>query len=227
MSFSIGQMNQLAKKFEEVGWGASLVTKLGQADKETYNKIAGLLELNQSTPFLITVSGIKVFDCGDYYRFTLPPTDGATGEGWVTRLNRNGFRVGSNARELLLSQDFLSTTGVTNEVAVLKSGLFGQKVPLEENVVAEAVRLKLSRPGAETVCLLREEFTDEEIAVMGIHSIVPMHKPISDYRGDLRRFLLGGAGEGRWIDATYGGTGVNWEGAYGFAFVVSPEQSRL
>src|SRR3989344_5098096 len=50
-----------------------------------------------------TQTGIAVYDCGDYFRFTLPATDGTTGEDWIKRLGGNDFRVGDYAKQVLRS----------------------------------------------------------------------------------------------------------------------------
>ena len=86
----------------------------------------------------------------------LPPliTDGTTGEGWIKRLERNGFRVGDYAKQVLCSPDFKPTNGVTTEVAVLKGMLFDDQSRIASNIraYAEAFRTpdkrKLSKPNA-------------------------------------------------------------------------------
>ncbi len=105
-------------------------------------------------------------------------SDGTTGEEWITRLEEKGFSVNSDAKKLLLSDDFKPTSGVTTEVAVLKSNSFSSlKI---KNIVAESIEFGYSNPNAEVACLLREMISDEEMMDLNVWSIVIMHQPIQD-----------------------------------------------
>lgn len=108
--------------------------------------------------------------------FTLPPTDGTTGEGWISRLERAGYRpAGDCAKSALRSSGFRPTSGVAYGVAVLKGELFGDDDRCTRNVRAEASRRGFTTPNAEIACLIREQFSDGELAAMGLWYIVAMH----------------------------------------------------
>ena len=114
--------------------------------------------------------------------FTLPPTEGLTGSQWVTRLERKGFKLSKWAKDVLNSKDFVPTTGVVNNIAVLKGELFSDDDRITSKIVAEGDR-RLWKHGKdispEIACQIREMFTDEEIEAMGLIWITTMHEPIS------------------------------------------------
>ncbi len=152
-------------------------------------------------------------------------SDGTTGEDWIKRLEGNNFRVGDYAKQLLRSPDFVPTSGVTNEVAVLKGTSFKDDDRITNNICARAEKGTFLKPTAELACLIRVKFTDEDIAAMGLWAIIAMHEPIKDSDGDPR--LLGASRHdgGCWLYACCGKPGRRWYRDYGFAFPVSQTSS--
>ena len=148
-------------------------------------------------------------------------SDGTTGEDWIKRLEGNSFRVGDYAKQVLRSPDFKPTNGVTTEVAVLKGMLFEDNNRITKEIRAEADKRKLSKPNAEVACLIRENFSDEDIKAMDLIWIVAMHEPIKDSGGNPSLLNANRCGVGRWLDAYYDGPDNRWDRAYGFAFAVS------
>ena len=146
-------------------------------------------------------------------------SDGTTGPQWIERLEGKGFRVGDYAKSVLRSPDFKPTSGVTTEIAVLKGMLFDDQSRITSTIRAEATKRKLTAPNAEVACLIRENFSDEEIEAMGLVWIVAMHEPIKDSDGD--PLLLGANryGVGRWLKAYCGKPDGRWNRVSGFAFV--------
>jgi len=153
-------------------------------------------------------------------------SDGTTGEGWIKRLEGNGFRVGDYAKQVLRSPDFKPTNGVTTEVAVLKGMLFEDNDRITKKIRAEADKRKLSKPNAELACLIREKFTDKEIEAMGLIWIVAMHEPINDSDGDPSLLNADRYVDGRWLGACYDRPGRRWDRGDGFAFAVSQVSSQ-
>jgi len=153
--------------------------------------------------------------------FTLPPTDNTTGEEWIKRLESKGFRIGDYAKSILRSQDFKPTNGVIYEIAVLKGMLFEDNDRITKKIRTEADKRKLTKPNVEAACLIRENFSDEEIEAMGPRWIIVMHEPIKDSDGDPDLLVVSRSGGGRWLGACCGGPGGRWSGDGGFAFVVS------
>lgn len=154
-------------------------------------------------------------------------SDGTTGEAWITRLEGKGFRVGDYAKSVLRSKSFKPTSGITTEVAVLKGDTFSDDDLITAKIRKEAKRRKWSKPHAEVACLIREKFSDEEIAAMGLGWIVTMHEPISDYVGSLSLLGANRYGDGRRLNACKGRPEDKWSRDGGLAFAVSPRLQRL
>ncbi len=148
-------------------------------------------------------------------------SDGTTGPQWIERLEGKGFRLSNYAKSVLRSPDFKPTSGVTTEIAILKGMLFEDNDRITKKIRAEADKRKLTKPNAEVACLIRENFSDEEIEAMGLWWIVAMHEPIKDSDGGPVLLGAGRFGDGRWLGAYYGGPGDGWNCEGGFAFVVS------
>jgi hypothetical protein len=160
--------------------------------------------------------------------FTLPTTDGTTGEGWIGQLESKGFRIRDYTKSILRSKDFVPTNGVTTEIAVLKGMLFEDSNRTTKKIRAEADKRKFTTPNAEVACLIREMFTDKELEAMGLWWIVAMHEPIKDSDGD--PILLSASrhvGDGQRLDANDDGPGHTWYRDRGFAFVVVQKLSAL
>jgi hypothetical protein len=102
-------------------------------------------------------------------------SDGTSGEDWITRLQDQGFVVKGEAKRLLRSSAFQPTNGITTRVAVLKGELFGPTNA--HSVLHEGRKRNLFRLNAETACLIREKFTDDELKKMGLQKIICMHDP--------------------------------------------------
>ncbi len=147
-------------------------------------------------------------------------SDGTTGEAWIKRLEDKGHFLDANVKNLLRSNDFKSTNGVTTNVAVLKGRLFADNNRTTPIVHAFAFDQKFERPNAEIVCLIREKFTDNEIKQMGLQYIVVMHEPITDPYGD-SNFLSVMSDSGRYWQSTYcNRRDVLWGRDGGFVFAV-------
>lgn len=153
-------------------------------------------------------------------------SDGTEGVDWIKRLEGNGFRVGDYAKQVLCSPDFKPTSGVTTEVAVLRSMLFENNGRITKKVRTEGALRKLGKPNAELACLIRLKFTDKETEAMGLWWIVAMHEPINDSGGDPHLLGADRHGGGRWLSACGGRPGYGWGRDGGFAFAVSQVSSQ-
>ena len=170
--------------------------------------------------FIVTKTGIAVYDHGDHFTFTLPATDVTTGKEWIPRLKSKGLSISNYANSVLLSPDFKPTTGIITEVAVLKGMLLAEKVRITKNIRNIANDRKWITPNPEIACLIREMFTNEEIIAMGLTGIIAMHEPIKDSDGD-SSLLCVSCDDGRqWLGAYYSGP-RRWDHGFGFAFAVS------
>lgn len=106
-------------------------------------------------------------------------SDGTTGAQWIDRLKDAGHIVEPrHAGTILLSKDFIPTTGVTTEIAVFKGRPWGSDTQKAVDFDAIAEKQKWTKPNAEVACLIREMFTNKNLEQMGIWWIVVRHKPI-------------------------------------------------
>ncbi|MFA5935087.1 MAG: hypothetical protein WC827_04335 [Candidatus Paceibacterota bacterium] len=153
--------------------------------------------------------------------FILPATDGTTGENWITRLEGKGYRLSNYAKQVLLSKSFKPTTGKVNSVMVLKGDFFSDENRVTEKIREEAKKRNLTNLNAETACLIRENFSDEELKVMGLVWLVVMHEPIKDSDGDLSLLNVDRNGGGRWLNTYYDCPDSRWDRGYGFAFAAA------
>lgn len=149
-------------------------------------------------------------------------SDGTTSKEWITRLGKKGCHLSDYAKQLLLSEDFKPTKGITTEVAVLKAVLFKDSNRITKNIRKNAEDSKFETPNIEITCLIREKFTNEEIKAMGLDCIVTMHEPIKDSDGRLILLGIDRDGYRKWISAYSGNPEAGWRRKkYGFAFTVS------
>lgn len=147
-------------------------------------------------------------------------SDGTTGSDWVVRLEKRS-RLSKWAKDVLNSPDFKPTNGVTYDCAVIKGELFSDNDRVTAKIRAEADRRKFGKPNAEIACLIRENFSDEEIKAMGLWWLVVMHEPIEDSDGDPRLLGANRDDDGPWLDAYYDRPDVRWYRGYGFVFLAS------
>jgi len=147
-------------------------------------------------------------------------SDGTTGEEWITRLKKQNFRLSDYAKQVLRSSAFVSTTGVTYNVAIIKGTEFSNEERTTSRIREVAASRGYATPHPEVACLLREKLSDEELEAMGLWWLVTMHEPINVSGGGPR--LLGASrdGGGRWLDAYCDQPDSRWDRECGFAFVV-------
>ena len=153
-------------------------------------------------------------------------SNGMTGPAWIDWFERNGIRFTKWAKDVLLSQNFKPTSGVTYKVAVLKGTLFANSNRITKEIRVEAECRKLEKLPAEVACLIRKAFSDEALEAMGLYWIVVFHDPIKDSDGDPCLLSAYRGHEGHWLRASYDGPDDCWSSAYGFAFAVSQVSSN-
>jgi hypothetical protein len=152
----------------------------------------------------------------------LVTSDGTSGKELVERLEEKGHGVSKYAKSVLFSPDFRSTKGITSNVCVVPGSFFASDPTTRE------VRQELDRRGlthgkvinAELACLIREKFSNKDLAEMGLWWIVAMHEPIKDSDED-PCFLGADRQGGGLLDTYYDGPGGGWSRYGGFAGVVS------
>lgn len=135
-----------------------------------------------------------------------------TGPEWVCRLEQAGFRISLNSREILASEEFLPVSKVRTKVVIVKASFFG-KNPKIGTILGFAGSKGFTDLQAEHACLIREKFTDLQIAEMGLGTIVVVTRPLQG------KFLEVDSGSGgQWLHARYVGHDLVCGEADGFAF---------
>jgi len=152
-------------------------------------------------------------------------SDGTTGEEWIVRLERRGYRLSDYAEEMLRSEDFVPTSGKTYRIAILPGSLFSDDDRITSNIREEAGRRGLEDPSPEVACLLREFLSDDDLEAMGLWWLAVMHEPIEDSGGVPGLLALGRSGGGRGLGAICDRPGGRWARVFGFAFVVPQASS--
>ena len=155
--------------------------------------------------------------------FTLPPTEGITGPQWIEHLEKRGFQLSKWSKDILNSPNFKPTTGVVNNIAVLKGELFSNDDRTTEKIRAEGDKRGLKHGkdiNPEIACQIRGMFTDFEIKEMGLIWIITMHESIRDSDGVPVLLNAGRCDDSRWLDADYDRPGGGWDREGGFVFVV-------
>ena len=148
-------------------------------------------------------------------------SNGFTGEQWIAHLEAQGYGVSKCAKDLLLSSEFKPTNGVAFNIAVLKGEVFANSARTTKNIRKQAPKLlkqAVNKPNPEVACLIRCNFSDQEIHEMGFTWIIAMSDPIKDSVGDL--YLLCVDAGDHSLGAGYGDPGSGWGRRYGFAFAI-------
>lgn len=213
-TYSIGSLNQLGDALEANGWTAEDVTKLKQ-----FKNLKGIKAIIDGQAEIYFPEKKWWKEKGIIYFKVI--SDGTVGDAWITRLEKKGFKLSDCAKELLLSKDFETTTGVVYTIAVLSGGLFTNSNRIAKKIRSEATKRKLATPNPEVACLIREMFSDDEIKAMGFSLIATFHKPIQDSGGTLKLLRTYRGGSGYWLSDNCD----DWYCSNGFAFVFS--QSEL
>ena len=146
-------------------------------------------------------------------------SNGMTGEEWIIYLEVKGFLVSDEAKSVLRHENFKPTkAGTVHHIAVIKGDLFFPDNSRTTNDVrAYASKLKMTNLPADVACLIRDNFTDEEIKEMGLAWIITMHEPIPDCDDALSVLGAFRSARGK-LDTCSGDSDVRWDCSDGFAF---------
>ncbi|MBI2473184.1 hypothetical protein HYV70_01360 [Candidatus Uhrbacteria bacterium] len=145
-------------------------------------------------------------------------SDGTSGEA-CTCLEQNNVRLSADTKSVLHSSgDFKHTNGILYEIAILKGDRF---LGMTRDFYRKAGEMEFTIPNAEVVCLIRKNFTDKEIAHMGLGYIVVMRQ-FGDFDGK-SKFLAVGRGGSLFTCEVYPCHNDVWPCGGGFAFL-APSQ---
>ncbi|MEY3783947.1 MAG: hypothetical protein RLZZ230_269 [Candidatus Parcubacteria bacterium] len=100
-------------------------------------------------------------------------SDGTTGPQWIDRLEEKEFCLRNDAKVVLKSPEFVPTDGVITNIAVIKGEMFCDDTNRStQKIYQEASERKFVKPNIETACLIRENFSDNDIKAMGLWWLV-------------------------------------------------------
>lgn len=148
---------------------------------------------------------------------------GLTGSEWITRLEGEGYRIGTYAKQLLNSLEYdkhRMEKGEAVEVAFVSVKDMGKKYATTDEIRAYAAEKGYLEPKAELALLIRESMTDEAIESLGAWYVATFHEPIKDSDGDPGLLYARRRGDGRWVDADWGRPGDLWSAEGAFAVLV-------
>lgn len=155
-------------------------------------------------------------------------SNGRTAKEWLLRFgmghNLWAQIVGEESLEaqILLSGLFQATNGVTYDIEVWRHEKFCGGNESFQPILKFGIEHGLCRivPGIELACLIREKFSDDEIAEMGLESIVLMHRPYhQDHRLLLRTTQVSKHAVRKNSLATVKDSALEDKVKWGFAFV--------
>lgn len=163
--------------------------------------------------------------------FSVGPTDGTTGQEWIPRLKSANILIDVGAEVVLHSPRFWTTSGVVSDMVVIDGGIFGSRLLSSQDVYDYAKKFrtpdgrKLVMSKAEQACLIRELLTDQEIEAMGLRTLIVMHTPIENTRGELWQLCVARDGKAPLLSAWYTPLGSLTCSACGNGFVFGVEQA--
>lgn len=155
-------------------------------------------------------------------------TLGLTGPQWITRLEKNGYRVSSYAKDILNSPEYKPMEkGQKLEVAFVTVKDMGKQYATTAEIKAYAAAEGYEIPSPEIALLMREALSDKEIEDMGVWHVAALHEPIKDSDGgpDVLDAYRGGGG--RWVGTYWDNPDDRWNAGGAFAFVVPASTSKL
>ncbi len=156
--------------------------------------------------------------------FTLPATDGRTGKQWKKSLESQGKRLSDAAKAILDSNDFVSTTGVVYKVAAIRGTFWKDAKRMTKNIEAEGTSRGWLKLQPETVCLVREYFSDDDLEKMGLWYIVGIHEPIGVLGHPLFLYAYR-FGDGCWLSTGWANPDFYWGDRGAFAWSLPQVQS--
>lgn len=146
-------------------------------------------------------------------------SDGTTGPGWIKRLEKRGCRLSCNVKSMLLSTKFKPTKDVMTKITILKGNLFNDDNYTVFGLNDLAIKHNLSKPNAEVACLIRENFSNEDLEAMGLIWIAIMHEPVNDFEGNSGILRVSRYRNDCWLNAYYVGPDSGRFKGRGFAFI--------
>ena len=170
----------------------------------------------------VIINGIGWQEEGGLIR-TFAIADGTRAAEWVNRLVSNGVHISDAALSLLKSPDFRTTKNGKVEMAIIKGSLFENCDRSTKNVFAEAEKRRFFEPSMDMACLLIEKLSARELELMGLWTIIIMHKPIKGLDGSLALLSINRINHSPqeiYLGTRHFAPTIDWGKESGFAFTV-------
>jgi hypothetical protein len=132
-----------------------IMEQIGEDDIE---KIVKLINSGK-----VVVNNIKSWEDKKCKAFFSVTSDGTSGPQWFQRLKSKGIEVDERVKAMLFSSNFQPTSGVTTNLMVIKSEFTREKC---KSIPQEVETKKLIIPSLESLCLVREKFSIQQIMEM-------------------------------------------------------------
>jgi hypothetical protein len=104
-------------------------------------------------------------------RYFSVTSNGRSGQDWIDYLQELCRPAGSHAGKTLLSPDFFDSSWadrITTELAVVLGFRFTHEERVTSSLIAFGVDQGWHRPAPDVACLIRDKFTDKQLAAMGV-----------------------------------------------------------
>ncbi|KKP89859.1 MAG: hypothetical protein UR94_C0033G0011 [Parcubacteria group bacterium GW2011_GWA2_36_10] len=200
---------------EMLGTMYDLMERLAGSDGNTW--LAGLKKFLRGE----LVARWRIGDDGIIYSSVKSCSISTSGSDWLKNLKRRRFTIDGVAPEILRSKNFQASPDGTYEIAIFRGSLLAECERSSNKIRIRASHCHFFTPGTDLACLIRDNFSDEEIRAMGLKRIIVMHQPIYDSHGIPSLLALGCDGAGRWLSAYHQTDRDDWgREEEGFAFVV-------
>ena len=144
--------------------------------------------------------------------FSLPPTNGIGGEQWLAIIENEGKQIGGWIKQTLRSGAFKPTVG---KVYAIK--IFRNEILSAEEITAK----KLCKLNVEALCIIRKNFTDDELKSLGLWQIIVKCDITKASGGALKLLPECRDEEGRWLCAYCVYHKCQYARTGGFAFMTT------
>lgn len=124
--------------------------------------------MQQNFPVSVTRDKHRVF-------FSLV-SRGTTCEEWKASFKEKGYHLSPPFEQLLTSKEFMPTNGVPFHVEVVRGSHWMEGSRTNRYIQIDATQQNWHEPTVELCCLIRDTFSNEDLVLLGIPSIIFFYK---------------------------------------------------
>ncbi len=179
-NFTAGQLNAMVKKLGREG---SAKRFLSSTLVINYEKLAQYVTPAGKITLENVMKCVPTWEERDGIFYLTLVSNGTTGPQWIMYFEKKGFLIRERAKDILNSSDFVPTTNIAYNIAIIPGPLLDEKTRTLPNIHAYANKKRFQTPHPEIACLLMEYYSREDLVEMGIEALTIPHPPIKDARG--------------------------------------------